>query len=182
MKQLLGLTFLLSLLGLFAGCATPSTVDYDSAMLNEMRAYKTFTVESRDQRATYQHLSLTEITDRRIVRAIEGQMSRRLMTEDASNPDCIVTFFTTTKTKTEVNDLGLAGGYYRRYPYRGWGGYSTYTVDQYEEGTLIVDVIDGKSKQMVWRGAYSKRLGRTAPQEAEVQRIVEHILAEFPPL
>lgn len=176
---------LLPILGLalfLGGCATPKTVDYDSAMLREMRAYKTFAVENRDQRATYQHLSLTEITDRRIVRAIEAQMKRRLMTEDATNPDCIVTFFTTTKTKTEVHDLGLAGGYYRHNPYRTWGGYSTTTVDQYEEGTLIIDVIDSKTQQMVWRGAYSKRLGRTAPQEAEVQKIVEAILAEFPPV
>lgn len=181
MKHVLRLLPIFATLALLAGCATPRTVDYDSAMLREMRAYKTFAVESRDKRASYQHLSLTEITDRRIVRAIEAQMKRRLMTEDPANPDCVVTFFTTTKTKTEVNDLGMAGGYYRRYPYRGWGGYSTYTVDQYEEGTLIIDVIDGKSQQMVWRGAYSKRLGRTAPREEEVFKIVESILAEFPP-
>lgn len=172
---------LIGVLSLFTGCTTPRTVDYDSAMLRRMQAYQSFSIESREQRSKYQHLALTEIMDRRIVRAIRTSMTQRPMTEDVTNPDCIVTFFTSTKTKTEVNDLGLAGGLYRRSPYHGWGGYSSVTVDQYEEGTLIIDVIDGQSKQLVWRGAYSKRMGRSAPREAEVSKIVASILAEFPP-
>lgn len=177
---------LLALLGMalfaFPGCESPKTVDYDSAMLGKMRAYKCYSIESREERSSYQHLSLTEIVDRRIVTALENQLKVRGYRNDCAEPDFIVTFFTKTEKKTTVNDLGMAGGYYRRYPYRGFYGSSArYSVDQYEEGTLIVDIIDNETKQMVWRGAASRRLGRQAPQQAEIHDIIVDILAEFPP-
>lgn len=167
---------------LFTGCESPKTVDYDSAMLGKMRSYKCYTVESREERTSYQHVSLTEIVDRRIVTAIKSQLKVRGYRDDCPEPDFIVTFFTKTEKKTKVNDLGMAGGYYRRYPYRGYyGGASRYSIDEYQEGTLIVDIIDHETKQMVWRGAASRRLGRQAPQQAEIHDIVVDILAEFPP-
>lgn len=166
----------------FAGCESPKTVDYDSAMLGKMRSYKSYTIESREERSSYQHVSLTEIVDRRIVTALENQLKVRGYRADSAQPDFIVTFFTKTEQKTKVNDLGMAGGFSRRYPYRGYySGASRYSVDQYEEGTLIVDIIDFETKQMVWRGAASRRLGRQAPQQAEIHDIIVDILAEFPP-
>lgn len=147
-----------------------------------MQNYETFSLESRSARAVYQSLQLTEITDRRITRALESRLAESGLQKDDATPDCIVTFFTTSKTKTEVNDLSMAGGYaYRRGPYRGWAGYSHYSVDQYEEGTLIVDIIDAETKQMVWRGADSKRLRHSAPTEKDIAKIVDRILREFPP-
>jgi len=168
---------------LLSGCESPKTVDYDSAMLSKMRSYKCYQIESREERSSYQHVSLTEIVDRRIVTALDKQLKVRGYRNDCAEPDFIITFFTKTEQKTKVNDLGMAGGYYRRYPYRGgyYGGASRYSIDQYQEGTLILDIIDFETKQMVWRGAASRRLGRQAPQQAEIQDIVVDILAEFPP-
>lgn len=166
-----------------SGCESPKTVDYDSAMLGKMRAYKSYQIESREERSSYQHVSLTEIVDRRIVSALDKQLKVRGYRNVSAEPDFLVTFFTKTEQKTKVNDLGMAGGYgYRRYPYRSYyGGASRYSIDQYQEGTLIVDIIDYETKQMVWRGAASRRLGRQAPQQAEIHDIVVDILAEFPP-
>ena len=75
----------------------------------------------------------------------------------------------------------MSGSDSRRYPYRGvYTGSSRYRIDQYQEGTLIVDIIDFETQQMVWRGAASRRLGRQAPQQAEIHDIIVDILAEFP--
>ena len=76
------------------------------------------------------------------------------------------------------------GSYAVRSPYRhrgGWGNLSAPMIDQYEEGTLIIDVLDGQNRQLMWRGADSRRLGRAAPQQEEIRKSVEQILAEFPP-
>ena len=54
-------------------------------------------------------------------------------------------------------------------------------MNEYEEGTFLIDIIDAASQQLVWRGAYVKRLGWSAPDEAEVQKMVSSILAAFPP-
>lgn len=185
MKVRFFLTLLCSVFVFLAGCQSPKTVDYDSAMLDKMRAYESYRIESREQRSSYQHVSLTEIVDRRIVTALENQLKTRGYNHDTNSPDFIVTFFTKTEQKTKVHDLGQPSAFYRRSSYRGfygfYGGSSRYSIDQYKEGTLIVDIIDNETKQMVWRGAASRRLSHQAPQQDEIQEIIDDILAEFPP-
>ena len=172
----------LSLLLVLPACQTPSTVDYDRALLENMQGYQSYAVVPREERAAGQHLSLTEIVDRRIVQAVHQNLQGRGLRRDEGQPDCRIAFFTTTEKHTEVQDLGLAGGYYRHGSGRGsWASYPPVSVDEYEEGTLVIDVIDGQSGQLAWRGAASRRLGHAAPDEARIRATVAEILAEFPP-
>lgn len=168
---LLALTFLI-------GCVSPTIYDYEQAALEEMSAYKTFQIDSREARSDYQNVVLSPIVDRRIERAIERELAAKGFEVDHANPDFRVTFNTTTKTKTKVDSYGPPP--FRRFPYYGYGGHQI-DIDEYEEGTFLVNIIDSKSKQLVWRGAYVKRLGWSAPNEAEVQKIVSSILEGFPP-
>jgi hypothetical protein len=49
----------------------------------------------------------------------------------------------------------------------------------YERATLVVDVADGRERQLVWRGSQTRRVrGRFTDAAADV---VEEILAHFPP-
>ncbi len=171
---LLALAALLSL----AGCITPTSVDYDQTALGQINDYRSFRIDSREQRNNYQDVALSPIFDRRIERAIEQALIAKGFESGAARPDFRVTFNTVTKTKTRVNDFGPPP--FRRYPYYGYGG-RYLDIDNYEEGTFIIDIIDAQSQQLVWRGAYVKRLGWSAPDKAEVQQIVSSILADFPP-
>lgn len=160
-----------------SGCVTPTHFDYEQAALEEMAAYQTFKIDTREARADYQDVVLSPIVDRRIERAIESVLQSKGF-QTSAEPDFRVSFNTVTKTKTEINDFGPPP--FRRYPYYGYGGRSL-DISEYEEGTFLIDIIDTKNKQLVWRGAYVKRLGWSAPNEAEVQDIVSSILAKFPP-
>lgn len=176
----ISLPLLLALISL-TGCVSPTTVDYDRSAAAKFGDYKCFVIDSRETRANYQDVVLSPIVDRRIESAIGRTLTAKGMSQNCANPDFRVTFNTVTKTKTEVNDLGVGTTPFRRHPYFGSAGYSHIDIDQYEQGTFIVDIIDNQSKQLVWRGAYTKRLGWSAPTDAEVQAIVEDILANFPP-
>src|SRR3989441_1554851 len=79
-----------------------------------------------------------------------------------SNPDFCVAYYASTNQKLDVTywDYGYAwrphwwSGWGRRWG-RGWGGdwgIQSPTVTQYTEGTVIVDVIDPKTKDLLWRG------------------------------
>lgn len=171
---------LLPLLSL-VGCVSPTRVDYDSASIEKIRGYKCYSIDTRETRSHYQDVTLSPIVDRRIERSIETVMQQRGFANDCATPDFRVTFNTIKKTKTEVTDLGIGATPFRRYPYHGYGGYSRYNVDQYEEGTFVLDIIDEASKELVWRGTYVKRLGWDAPTDAQVLDIVTEILAQFPP-
>lgn len=170
------------LLILLAGCKTTATVDYDRALLERMENYQSYALASREEPTAGQHLSLTEIVDRRIMRSIDQSLRSRGLRRDDVQPDCRIAFFTTTEKHTEVQDLGLAGGYYRHgLGGRRWSSYPPVSIDEYEEGTLVIDVIDGKSGQLAWRGAASRRMGHAAPDEGQIRLTVAKILAEFPP-
>jgi len=179
--RLLHIPVLTGILISLSGCATNTTVDYDRAAATKFGSYKCFVIDSREIRTNYQDVVLSPIVDRRIERAIGRELQAKGFQQNCGKHDFRVTFSTLTKTKTEINDLGVGPTAFRRYPYMGYGGYSRIDVDQYEEGTFIIDIIDNDDKELVWRGAHTKRLGWSAPSEEEVRLIVSSILAEFPP-
>ena len=78
------------------------------------------------------------------------------------------------------------GGYYPAYGY-GYGGYwggGGVDVYQYTEGTLILDLIEAKSKQLVWRGMAQGTIDENASPEQRERRLNEAVmrmLANFPP-
>jgi len=164
-----------------SGCVSPKQVDYDRAAAAQLGGYRCFIIDSRESRSNYQEVILSPIVDRRIERAIEQTLTAKGLAQDCAEPDFRVTFNTVTKTKTELNDLGVGPSPFRRHPYYGYAGFSRVDLNQYEEGTFIIDIIDNTSKELVWRGAYTKRLGWSAPTDEEVQAIVRDILGTFPP-
>ena len=57
-------------------------------------------------------------------------------------------------------------------------------VREYDEGTLIIDIVDAGSNELVWRGAAQGEVNLAAsPQEREqrAQDAVQRILEDFPP-
>jgi len=163
---------------LLSGCVSPTRYDFEQAAVEEMSAYRSFSIDSRETRSDYQDVVLSPIVDRRIERSIERELVAKGFEKVETAPDFRITFNTVTKTRTELNDFGPPP--FRRYPYYGFGG-RFIDINQYEEGTFVIDIIDNDSKQLVWRGTYVQRLGWSAPTEAEVQKIVSSILTAFPP-
>jgi hypothetical protein len=57
-------------------------------------------------------------------------------------------------------------------------------VTSYEEGTLIVDLIDYKTKQLVWRGVATKAL-ETNPTPEQMDRnmaaVIDALFSKYPP-
>ena len=51
---------------------------------------------------------------------------------------------------------------------------------EYDEGTLIIDLLDTRSRRLVWSGRSQRRLHREA-RPHEVEESVSRILARFPP-
>jgi hypothetical protein len=85
----------------------------------------------------------------------------------------------TIDTRTDLNTVPVGYGW-------GWWGFAgteTY-VDQYEQGTLILDVIDAGSNKLIWRGSAAARVVDDKTPEERTRRVneaVEKILERFPP-
>jgi hypothetical protein len=123
----------------------------------------------------------------RVMRSVEEALAGRGYVKTAtSEGDFEVAWFLTVEPKTKVttvNDYHGYGGPYRGWYGAGYGG-STTVVDSYNEGTLIIDVKDATSGQLIWRGSASARLREKADPEKSQQRAneaVSAILEKFPP-
>jgi hypothetical protein len=73
------------------------------------------------------------------------------------------------------------GGGFR---WRGFGGFgeATTTSDTYTVGTLVVDLFDAKTKNLVWRGVSSGMLSNKSGKNIEnLRKGVEKLFQHFPP-
>ncbi|NCD71551.1 DUF4136 domain-containing protein [Mucilaginibacter agri] len=78
--------------------------------------------------------------------------------------------------------FGYGWGGYGPWGYGGWGYGPTYAVpENYKEGTIIIDLIDRKTRQIVWRGFGVGELHRK-PQKTidELPKVVEGIFKQLP--
>ncbi|NTW51103.1 MAG: DUF4136 domain-containing protein [Chlorobiaceae bacterium] len=78
---------------------------------------------------------------------------------------------------------GRHGRAYSAFYYDPYGPYPRLTY--YEEGTLIIDVIDTKIDDLAWRGVgrgIVRDYNSTADMHREIDEIVNKILVQFPPL
>ena len=100
-----------------------------------------------------------------IKNSIEAELATSGLTEVEANPDVWVNYHasTTVDTQLRTDSYGYSMG---GYGMAGWGYYgmaagpgsSTTRVVEYTRGTLVVDIWDAKSKELVWRGTVSDTL------------------------
>jgi len=102
----------------------------------------------------------------------------------ADNPDFAVAYYASTRQKLDVTYWDYGYPFYPRWwggwAAPGWGPYDS-TVTQYTEGTVIVDVINPKTKELLWRGSGVATVSDDeAKYEQDLWKTVTAILDKFP--
>ncbi len=103
------------------------------------------------------------------------------------DPDLLVNYSVTVQKVQKVSTIPAAGPpppyYYRGSYYGTWPSYSYETwVREYDEGTLLIDVVDAKRHQLVWEAAGTGRLKKalTEDTEARARSAVALLFARYP--
>ena len=174
---------LLVVLFIMTSCSSVKVVaDYDTA--TDFSQYKTFAFYKKG----IEKVNISDIDKRRILKDIEAELLAKGLTI-SENPDLLVNIFTKAKTKVDVYNNNYYGGFYGGGYYGGWypwyygPDYGT-TVSEYTEGTLFIDLIDAKKKDLVWQGIGTGGLttsGDVVKKEQRVQEFVSQMLAQYPP-
>lgn len=169
-------------LGLLSACSNTPVVRSDYDPHADFASYRTFAFMQPlgTDRAGYTTL-LTE----RLKRAATLQMESRGYAYDDINPDLLINFQTLVQSRTEyVGPSPMMWGYgYGSGFYSGWPGYSfAPDVIQYNEGTMKVDLIDTKRKQMVWEGIGTSLVDNVqqTASDAMVQNMMNAIFMRYP--
>ncbi len=170
-----------SLIGLMLGCSSMTVIsDWDHATdFSKFKTFKFYNGEPIPGDELVKHPLILKRVQQTVGRILE---SKGFVRTDSDKPDMLVFVHAGIKEKLSVTDWGGYGWYD---PWWGpTGGYRRMDVHQYEEGTLIIDIVDVKRKELVWRGMATDVVkGYTDPQKVQrnLDSIVERILKEFPP-
>lgn len=123
------------------------------------------------------------LNEGRVKRAVNNQLEAKGLEMTSSNPDFLIAMHLGKEQKVNVQDWGYA--YASRARYRGgYGKPAGVDVQQYTEGTLILDFIEPKSKHFVWRGTAKTPIdSATTPEKREklITAAVQKIFQKFPP-
>lgn len=155
--------------------------DYDKT--TDFTGYKTYAFYKKG----IDKVEISDLDKKRILRAIERELKAKGMVL-SDNPDLLVNIFTKSREKIDVYN----NSYYGWYPwYYGYGGYYGpgygfgYTnVSSSTEGTLFIDLIDARKKELAWQGigigilSYYKNVDK---KEAKINEFVTNIMTQYPP-
>lgn len=114
----------------------------------------------------------------RVREAVEEEFAARGIRHAQGSGALMVHFHASVRDRTEVIETDRRLGYDVE-------GYPTGTqVVQYEEGTLLVDVADAGTRELLWRGWAQADLqsviGDPERTEERVRAVIDRIFAEFP--
>lgn len=174
---------------LLAGCSSQPYVETDHQAGFDFASLKTFSVAETKQEAK-ENILISPFTLSHIHAALESELGKRYQPGAAdSKPDFIVSYHVVVEEKIDprsYNDL-YGFGYYGvgyRYPRPYFLGTNT-GLRVYNQGSLIIDIVDAKTDKPIWRGVSEKRLSRgMAPQQQRevLSNAVVEVLAQFPPV
>lgn len=175
------------LLLMIAACAAGASaqdvrVDYDHAA--NFDAYHTFAWRPVHGAAKANGVVDNTLLETRLERAVDAQLVSKGFTEASGKPDVYLEYHVGARN---VVDRYVSPGYWgpgwgwRRRPYY-WGAPAV-TSNRYTEGTVVVDMIDARTNQLLWR-AYAHDTGNNpmdANSEKHLKKIAEKAFQHFPP-
>ena len=180
-----------SLVWVLFGCSTLQVnSDYDAAVdFSVLHSYDWLPsprIKSGDPAIQYDSLM-----EQRVKSAVEVQLAAKGFRRQAEHPDVLVTYHVAVDRKisvTYLNELygygpGWGVGYRRNMLHYGYPS-SEAIVTEYQQGTLIIDIVSASDKQLIWRGTASDEVYPDNSAEAREKRVreaVQKILALFPP-
>ena len=148
----------------------------------QLQTLKTFAFKQQ-HRFSRDPLANNDIWANDVRQALRSDFSTHGMTEATNgNPDFYVAFYVGLKDRYDIDSVsyGLPVFHrgFRSAAWWGWPrGYDVWAVP-YTESTLIVDVIDAHTNQLVWRGYDNDTLNVSNPDKT-LSKAVDKVVTRF---
>jgi Domain of unknown function (DUF4136) len=137
---------------------------------SKYHTYKWVTIEG----ATYPN----QIVDAQIKQAVDSQLAAKGLTKtDGEKADLLIGYQASISTEKQWNAYGTGG-------FRWGGGMASAQQSTIATGTLVLDMYDPATKQLVWTGRASKTLDPGANQDKKQKNLdnaMKKLLKNFPP-
>ncbi|HSP06264.1 MAG TPA: DUF4136 domain-containing protein [Acidobacteriota bacterium] len=149
-------------------------VDYDKAF--DFNTLKTFSIKIGTSWGN-------PISEKRALGEFEAALIKKGWTKaEEADANATVVLHGASQQKKDLNTFysGYGGGYR-------WGGFggmgtATTTVSEYTVGTLLVDIFDAKTKDLVFRGVAQAELSdKPEKNQKKLTKACEKMFKDFPP-
>ncbi len=185
--------------------ACTSAVNVEQRSGTNFNKYRTFAWADTEVKTSGDQNPLlrSSIAQDRIHQAIAGELAKRSIREVESNPDFYLTthIFVEQAERTVINPAPVVNqrpiGYVYPYPYAVryrsallpvnygyWYSPAYYRrtthTEEYREGTLVLDFIDAKTNNLVWRGSMVDPVDDPASLGRQFAESAKEILDQFP--
>jgi len=181
----------LTLLGvaIFLSACSSVEVSQDFSPQSDFSKYKSFEWLPADKQTKPKAADFekkNELIAKRITDAITREMTAKGLSFQASGADAYITYHISSVQKIRSSQVTTSIGHGRGWGYGGYGSVgfqSSPEVRQYEEGQLIIDILD-KDGKLVWRGKSSSPVQEHPTPEETSKLVNEHVqklLAQYPP-
>jgi hypothetical protein len=158
--------------------AQKTTYDYDKSA--PFATFKTYAWKDGTKAGN-------ELIDKRLIEGIEAQLAAKGLTKNDAAPDVFVVYHMAFDQQKDISSFS-SGPMYGGYGWGwggGWGTTSTNVrVREILVGTLAVDIVDARNKQMAWRGLGTKEINTTAKPEKRdenIKKALDKIFKNYPP-
>lgn len=171
--KLLPVFFLL----VFASCGSLRVYsDFDNTV--DFTQFKTYAFHKKG----IDKVEISELDKKRILNAIDRELTRKGMIK-SENPDLLINILTKERERIDVNQFNAGWGYGWGWGWNPflWGGQNTIASSTIE-GTLFIDLIDARKKELIWQGEGVGYLSENRREkENRINEFVAQILEQFPP-
>lgn len=166
-----------------SGCAV---IDFDRSV--DFSSYRTFSF-GKSELLVKNPIYSSALIDKNVKGTIRNEFAKRGIDYKDNGGDVIVSYKTHTEQKQQ--SYGSPYGYgpypffgFRFFPYGVWG-YPYYWNNQdrvktVTEGTLIIDITDRKTNELVWRGSVGGNVDDVKNLKKQIQKGIKAILKKYP--
>jgi hypothetical protein len=125
----------------------------------------------------YDPMVSNSITNRALRASVADAFEKRGYVDVEWMPDFVVAVYASAHEKLDLSQWQF--GYYGRPHW--WDAMPPHAIAQYTEGTVVVDVIDPETLDLLWRGSATAALGDDPEQNTkELQKAAVAIIEKFP--
>lgn len=178
---------------LFSACGSGTTATKESA--RKLKNYSTYAFLPNKDTITSRNYENDQIHEL-VIETVNKNMKDKGYALDMRNPDVLVYVHTMFDEKVDVNADPVytsysyyrpghyVGPYYEPYTYENYFTIQRLNGDDiqqvpYRERSVVIDVIDRRTNNILWRGATTEEIG-TRRLEREIRENIDEIFKTFP--
>jgi Domain of unknown function (DUF4136) len=194
---------LITLIFFLLSCYSPTANIYQSEKTKgvDFKNYKTYAWLATKDTATYTSLASKQKVEAALAAAVIQQLTKRGMTFDSLNPDCLFTYSLALNKTYQVGNQpspvyapqsnpGALPGQYNMYYYVPSYDYNYQPamyggglkVTTFRDGSLVIDMLDRKENKIIWRTSAQGKVEEKDRQgiRPTIDQIVPIMFKKFP--